>query len=84
MRPDDDHPADGDLMRIKEAAAAAGVSRQTVQYYIMLGLIEPIRGSNSHNRHFDDKLVRRIRLIHQLNRSGYALRDIRDTYFHSR
>ena len=84
MPPDDDHPADGDLLRIKEAAAAAGVSRQTIQYYIMLGLIEPIREPNGQHRHFDDKLIRRIRLIHQLNTSGYALRDIRDTYLRNR
>jgi DNA-binding transcriptional MerR regulator len=67
------------LIRIGDAADAAGVSRQTIEYYIMLGLITPIRnGSNS--RFFDDRLIRRIRLIRRLNDSGYTLRAIRETY----
>ena len=35
-------------------------------------------------RFFDDNLVKRIRLIHQLNASGYTLRDIRETYLRRR
>ncbi len=69
-----------DLMRISEAAGAAGVSRQSLEYYIMLGLIEPIRPKGRLGRYFDDALVRRIKLIRRLNRSGYTLRDIRQTY----
>ncbi len=71
---------DRPLMRISKAAEAAGVSRQTVEYYIMLGLVEPIRAEGSRSRFFDDKLVRRIRLIRRLNDSGYTLRSIRQTY----
>ena len=70
-------------MRISEAAQAAGVSRQTVEYYIMLGLIVPIR-TDSGGRRFDTALVRRIRLIRRLNRSGYTLRSIRETYLNGR
>ena len=66
-------------MRISQAAKAAGVSRQTVEYYIMLGLIVPIR-TDSGRRFFDAALVRRIRLIRKLNRTGYTLRAIRETY----
>jgi len=68
------------LMRIAKAAEAGGVSKQTVEYYIMLGMVEPIREAGSRSRFFDDKLVRRIRLIHRLNDSGYTLRSIRQTY----
>ena len=68
------------LMRIGEASAAAGVSRQTIEYYIMLGILSPIRRNDSRNRYFDAKHIRRIRLIHKLNQSGYTLRDIRETY----
>lgn len=67
-------------MRISKAAEAAGVSRQTVEYYIMLGLIEPLRPEGSRSRFFDEKIVRRIRLIRRLNESGYTLRSIRQTY----
>ena len=72
------------LVRISAAAAAAGVGKQTVEYYIMLGLIEPIRLAGRRSRYFDDALVQRIRLIHRLNETGYALRDIRQTYLERR
>ena len=66
-------------MRISQAAQAAGVSRQTVEYYIMLGLIVPIR-PEAGRRFFDAALIRRIRLIRKLNQSGYTLSEIRETY----
>ena len=68
------------LMRLSQAAAAAGVSRQTLEYYIMLGLVEPIRRPPKRDRYFDEALVRRVRLIRQLNESGYTLGSIRQTY----
>ena len=72
------------MMRISHAAQAAGVSKQTVEYYIMIGLISPIRPQGKRERYFDSKLVRRIRLIRRLNQSGYTLRDIRETYLRDR
>lgn len=72
------------LVRLAGAAAGGGVSRQTIEYYIALGLITPIRLPDRFGRLFDDKLIRRIKLIRKLNRSGYALRDIRETYFRNR
>ena len=71
-------------MRISAAAAAAGVSRQTVEYYILVGLIHPIRGPEGRGRFFDDKLVRRIRLVRKMNDNGYTLRDIREIYIKNR
>ena len=70
----------GKLLRISAAAEAAGISKRTVEYYVMLGLIKPIRPPGLRGRYFDEKLVRRIRLIKRLNDSGYTLRDIRQTY----
>lgn len=67
------------FMKISQAAQAAGVSRQTVEYYILVGLIRPLR-SDTGRRQFDTRLVRRIKLIRRLNRSGYTLRSIRETY----
>lgn len=75
---------DQELLRISAAAKAAGVSKQTVEYYITLGLIEPIRPPQGQARFFDDALVRRIRLIRRMNESGYTLGDIRQTYLHPR
>ena len=77
-------PAKPPLMRISDAARAAGVSKQTVEYYIMLGLITPLRRPGKSGRYFDKNLVRRIGLIRRMNTSGYTLRDIRETYLHGR
>ena len=67
-------------VRISKAAALAAVSKQTVEYYIMLGLITPLRQESRYGRFFDTGLVKRIKLIRRLNETGYALRDIREIY----
>ena len=72
------------LMRISDAARAAGVSKQTVDYYVLLGLIAPIRRPGRRGRLFDNALIKRIRLIRNLNESGYTLRSIRETYLRRR
>jgi DNA-binding transcriptional MerR regulator len=69
------------LLRISAAARSAGVTRQTVEYYIMIGLIKPRRQPGKQGRFFDTALIKRIQLIKKLNNSGYTLRDIREVYF---
>ncbi len=70
----------GKLMQIGAAAAKAGVSRQSLQYYLMVGLLEATEVSSTGRRLFDDKAVKRIKLIKKLNESGYPLRAIRDLF----
>jgi DNA-binding transcriptional MerR regulator len=82
MSPEEQPP--DSLVRISAAAKAADVSKQTIEYYVMLGLIEPVRKEGNSGRFFDDELITRIRLIHELNKSGYTLRDIRETYLTKR
>jgi len=77
-------PADQPLMRISQAAEAADVPKQTIEYYILLGLISPLRRPGRRGRLFNVDLVKRIRLIHDLNESGYTLRAIRETYLRRR
>lgn len=72
--------ADPAMMRISKAAQTAGVSKQTVEYYVMLGLIRPRQVPGKAGRYFDAALIKRIRLINQLNKSGYTLQEIRETY----
>ena len=72
------------MLKLSEAAEAAGVSVQTLEYYIMLGLITPITPPGTRRRFFDEPLVRRIRLIRQLNASGYTLREIREMWMKNR
>ncbi len=67
-------------LRMTEAARAAGVSKQSLQYYLMLGLLEPARRTDAGHQLFDAESVKRIRLIRQMNDSGYPLREIRDIF----
>jgi DNA-binding transcriptional MerR regulator len=69
----------GEFLGISQAAQEAGVSKQTIEYYIMLGLLAPGRGPTG-RRAFTAADVRRVKLIHKLNRSGYTLAEIRETF----
>jgi DNA-binding transcriptional MerR regulator len=71
-------------MQIGAAAAKAGVSRQSLQYYLMVGLLEATEVSSTGRRLFDDKAVQRVKLIKKLNKSGYPLRAIRDLFMEGR
>lgn len=67
-------------MQIGQAAKQAGISRQTLQYYLMLSLMEPTERTPTGRRLFDEKAVERIKLIKRLNQSGYPLRAIRELF----
>jgi DNA-binding transcriptional MerR regulator len=75
---------DKGLLSIGQAAEKAGVSRQSLQYYLMVGLLEPTRVTTTGRRLFNAKAVERIRLIKQLNQSGYPLRAIRELFMEGR
>jgi MerR family Zn(II)-responsive transcriptional regulator of zntA len=68
------------LMAVGPAAKKAGISRQTLQYYLMVGLIEPTCTKDTGRRLFDEKTVEKAKLIKKLNQSGYPLRAIRDLF----
>ena len=72
------------LMQVGAAAKKAGISRQSLQYYLMVGLIEPTEVSSTGRRLFDDESVERIKLIRKLNQSGYPLRAIRELFMEGR
>ena len=73
-----------ELVPIGQAAKKAGVSRQSVQYYLMVGLLEPTKVTPTGRRLFDRKAIERIRLIRRLNDGGYPLRAIRDLFMEGR
>ncbi|HBG78339.1 MAG TPA: hypothetical protein DDW84_05760 [Phycisphaerales bacterium] len=68
------------LMSIGAAAKEAGVSTQSLQYYIMVGLVKPTVVSDTNRRLFDGKAVERIKLVKKVNKSGYPLRAIRELF----
>ena len=71
-------------MSIGTAAKLAGISRQSLQYYLMLGLLEATEVTATSRRMFDAKAVERIKLIRKLNKSGYPLRAIRELFLQGR
>jgi len=71
-------------MSIGTAAKKAGISRQSLQYYLMVGLLEPTKVTPTSRRLFDQKSIERIKLIKKLNKSGYPLRAIRELFVESR
>ena len=73
-------PVDENLLRLGPAARRAGVTPQQLQYYIMVGLVEPSELSTGHQRLFDPRAIKKIRMISLLNQSGYPLREIRDIF----
>jgi MerR family mercuric resistance operon transcriptional regulator len=80
MMPDDKT----ELVSIGQAAKNAGVSRQSLQYYLMVGLLEPTKVTPTGRRLFDRRAVERIRLIRRLNDGGYPLRAIRELFMEGR
>ena len=74
----------GNLMAIGAAAKKAGISRQSLQYYLMVGLLEPTEVTPTGRRLFDEKSIERIKLINKLNQSGYPLRAIRELFMEGR
>lgn len=72
------------LVPIGATAKKAGVSRQSLQYYLMVGLLEPIEVTQTGRRLFDEKSIERIKLIKKLNQSGYPLRAIRELFLEGR
>ena len=74
----------GELVPIGTAAKKAGISRQSLQYYLMVGLLEPTEVAPSGRRLFDERSIERIKLIKKLNNSGYPLRAIRELFLEGR
>ncbi len=72
------------LIPIGAAAKKAGISRQSLQYYLMVGLLEPTQVTDTGRRMFDQKAIERIKLIRKLNDSGYPLRAIRELFMEGR
>lgn len=65
-----------DLMRISELAAAAGVSKRTVDFYTNRGLITPAERTDGGFRLYDPATADLIAAIRRLEASGLALDDI--------
>jgi len=71
---------DTPLMKIGELARRSGLTRQMISSYCMYGLIKEATRTPKGHRLFDEKALRLLSLIRGLLKSGYTLRDIRETF----
>ena len=72
------------LLTTGQAAKKAGISRQSLQYYLMVGLVEPTKVTSTGRRLLDEESIVRIKIIKKLNKSGYPLREIRELFLEGR
>ncbi|MBO4677237.1 MAG: MerR family transcriptional regulator [Oscillospiraceae bacterium] len=66
------------LMSIGDFAAYCGSTRQTMQYYDHIGLLDPIVVGNQGYRYYHPLQGHEVRLIHSLQECGCSLEEIRD------
>jgi len=71
---------DDELIKLSALIKASGLSRQTIQYYLMLGLMKESARTDGGHRLFDKSAIERAKLINKLNKTGYSLRDIRELF----
>ena len=64
--------------RVGELAQAAGVSRETIHFYLREGLLPPAEKVNARVSYFDDAHIARIRLIKAFQQAHIPLARIRE------
>ena len=69
------------LYKTGEVLKRAGISREVFYRYLTMGLLKPARVSPGGHNVFSESVFKHIKLIQELNGSGFTLRDIKDTYF---
>jgi DNA-binding transcriptional MerR regulator len=72
------------LHKIGEVARQSGFSSQVISTWCMLGLIKEAERTIAGHRLFDDSIFARLKLIRDLNKQGYTLRDIREIFIKDR
>lgn len=70
----------GEIMLIGEFAETSGLSRETVRFYVKLGLLRPGLPASRQNRYrnYSHKDVERARLIRLGQALGFTLRELKE------
>ena len=75
---------DKPLLRVRDVIEQAGISRQVLNNYLMVGLLHEAERTPGGQRLFAPDVLNRIRLIQRLNQSGYTLREVREIFLKRR
>lgn len=78
---DDGPPPAADLLPTGEVMARTGLSRQVLYQYTAMGLIQEADTTAAGHRLYPASVVEHLRLIRELNETGYTLRDIKEIFF---
>ncbi len=65
-------------LTISDFAAYCGTTRQTLQYYDRIGLLEPIQVGKQGYRYYHPLQGHEFRMIHSLQRSGCSLNEVEE------
>ncbi len=74
-------PGPAPLLKTSAICRLSGRSRQVIYQYTTMGLIREARTTPSGQRLYDEGVVRKLKVIKDLNDSGYTLRAIKDVFF---
>ncbi len=67
-------------LKTGEVLKKAEISRQVLYRYIQMELVTPAKTTDTGRHLFTAGVFKQIRLIRNLNQSGYTLRDIREIF----
>ena len=73
---------DGGLMRMGDLSRRAGIPRQTLSHYLLLGLIQEAERTPSERCLFSLSTLDRLADIAAMKRQGRTLREIRESLAH--
>ncbi len=65
------------LYRIGELAKLTDISTRTIDFYTSLGLIEPVKRTQSNYRLYNDETVERLKRIEHMKKAKYTLEEIK-------
>ena len=68
----------------RELAKLTGLKESLLRRYVLLGLLDSRKCPRTRRLLFDHRAVRRAKIIHMLNKSGYTLDEIRRIFIESR
>lgn len=71
------------LLSISDFAAYCGSTRQTMQYYDYIGLLDPFQVGSQGYRYYHPLQGHEVRLIHSLQQSGCSLDEVKEILYSS-
>jgi DNA-binding transcriptional MerR regulator len=73
--------SDRKLLKTGEVLKRSGVTRQMLYNYVAMGLVDSVKTTPAGHMLFNELVFSRLSLIHNLQVSGYSLRDMKDIFF---